>query len=109
VNRHCLVSTALLVGGISLALAAPAAADPAEDEFLRVIQQEGMTFTSAAGAAEDARYVCSLLADGMTGVQIGNRIISEAGFTAHQATVFVVEAAHAYCPEQMKQVLADRG
>jgi hypothetical protein len=68
-----------------------------------------MTFTSPQGAIEDARNVCSCLTDGMTGVQIGNRIIGETGLTAHQATVFIVEAAHAYCPEQMKQVLADNG
>lgn len=101
------IATASVLLALAAALGAPVAgADPVEDEFLRVIQQEGMVFNSPAGAVEDARNVCAALTDGGTGVEIGNRIIRDTGLTAHQATVFVVEAAHAYCPDLMKQVLA---
>lgn len=109
-RNHRIATAASCVAGVGLAVLTGtgiASADPVEDEFLRVIQQEGMSFTSPAGAVEDAQQVCASLADGMTGVQIGNQIIREAGLTGHQATVFVVEAAHAYCPELMKQVLAE--
>lgn len=109
-RNHRIVTAVISAAGIGLAGLTGtgiAWADPVEDEFLRVIQQEGMSFTSPAGAIEDAQQVCASLADGMTGVQIGNQIIREAGLTGHQATVFVVEAAHAYCPGLMKQVLAE--
>lgn len=109
-RNHRIATVVISAAGLGLAVLTGtgiASANPTEDEFLRVIQQEGMSFTTPAGAIEDAQQVCSALADGMTGVQIGNQIISEAGLTGHQATVFVVEATHAYCPQLMTQVLAE--
>ena len=109
---HRSTTTLLITVALGLAAAtgvAVAAADDAENEFLETIQQEGMVITSPQSAVEDAGRVCAALAEGRTGVEIGNQIIRDAGVTGHQATVFVVEATHAFCPDLMKQVLAENG
>jgi hypothetical protein len=83
-----------------------ASASTVDDQFLTTIDAEGITFDSARGAVQDAHLVCSYLADGETGTSIGGDIMDGTDLTAHQAAVFVVEAASSYCPGYLDQVTA---
>jgi hypothetical protein len=66
----------------------------------------GITFDSANDAVQDGHLVCRYLAGGKTGAGIGGDIMDNTDLTAHQAAVFVVEAASAYCPGYLDQMTA---
>jgi hypothetical protein len=85
-------------GLAAVAGAATASAGNADDAFLKNIAAENISFDSAKGAISDAHLVCEYLADGKTGTDIGGEIMDNSDLNAHQAAVFVVEAAYAYCP-----------
>jgi hypothetical protein len=102
-----IATTALATSAFGLAAfggAATASASSVDDEFLTNIDAEGIAFDSARAAIEDAHLVCSYLADGETGVSIGGEIMDNTDLSAHQAAVFVVEAASAYCPGYLDQM-----
>jgi hypothetical protein len=48
----------------------------------------------------------AIAAGGKTGAGIGGEIMDNTDLSAHQAAVFVVEAASAYCPGFLDQVTA---
>jgi hypothetical protein len=77
---------------------ATASASAVDDQFLKNITAEGITFDSAKGAVQDAQQVCSYFADGETGSTIGADIMGNTDLNAHQTAVFIVEATYAYCP-----------
>jgi uncharacterized protein DUF732 len=102
-------TTALAAGAFGLAAFAgtPTAwGSSIDDQFLTNIDAEGITFDSAKAAVQDGHLVCSYLAGGKTGAGIGGDIMDNTDLTAHQAAVFVVEAANAYCPGFLDQVTA---
>jgi hypothetical protein len=104
-----IATTAIAAGAFGLAAfagAATASASSIDDQFLTNIDAEGITFDSAKDAVQDGHLVCSYLAGGKTGVSIGGEIMDNTDLTAHQAAVFVVEAASAYCPGFLDQMTA---
>jgi hypothetical protein len=70
------------------------------------IDAANMTFASTKDAVQDGHLVCSYLAGGKTGARIAGEIMENTDLSAHQAAVFVVEAARAYCPGFLDQVTA---
>lgn len=109
-NRIANIATTAIAAGAfglaALAGAATASASSIDDQFLTNIDAEGITFDSVKAAVQDGHLVCSYLADGDTGLDIAGDIMDNTDLTAHQAAVFVVEAASAYCPGFMDQVTA---
>jgi hypothetical protein len=104
-----IVTTAIAAGAFGLAAfagAATASASSIDDEFLTNIDAANITFDSTKDAVQDGHLVCSYLAGGKTGASIGGEIMENTDLTAHQAAVFVVEAASAYCPGFLDQVTA---
>ena len=104
-----IATTALAAGAFGLAAFAGTATawgSSIDDQFLTNIDAEGITFDSAKAAVQDGHLVCSYLAGGKTGAGIGGDIMDNTDLTAHQAAVFVVEAASAYCPGYLDQVTA---
>jgi hypothetical protein len=104
-----IVTTAIAAGAFGLAAfagAATASASSIDDEFLTNIDAANITFDSTKDAVQDGHLVCSYLAGGKTGASIGGEITENTDLTAHQAAVFVVEAASAYCPGFLDQVTA---
>jgi len=61
---------------------------------------------SACELSWRGRHHCHRLAGGKTGASIGGEIMENTDLSAHQAAVFVVEAASAYCPGFLDQVTA---
>jgi hypothetical protein len=111
-NRfNSIVTAALATGALSLAFLTGAGAGAAnagsvDDEFLTNISAEGIAFDSERGAVQEGNLVCSYLAGGESGVDITSEIMSNSDLTAHQAAVFVVEAASAYCPGYLGELAA---
>ena len=104
-----ITATALAASAFGLAAFAGTATawgSSIDDQFLTNIDAEGITFDSAKEAVQDGHLVCSYLAGGKTGVGIGGEIMDNTDLTAHQAAVFVVEAASAYCPGYLDQMAA---
>lgn len=104
-----IATTAIAAGAFGLAAfagAATASASSVDDEFLTNIDAANITFDSAKDAVQDGHLVCSYLAGGKTGAKIGGDIMENTDLSAHQAAVFVVEAASAYCPGYLDQVTA---
>jgi hypothetical protein len=104
-----IATTAIAAGAFGLAAFAGAATSSAssiDDQFLTNIDAANITFDSAKDAVQDGHLVCSYLAGGKTGASIGGEIMDNTDLSAHQAAVFVVEAASAYCPGFLDQVTA---
>jgi hypothetical protein len=100
---------AMVTGALLIAFIAgtgAASASTIDNQFLTAIDAEGIVFDTAKAAVQDGHLVCSFLADGETGASIGGDIMDSTDLTAHQAAVFVVEAASAYCPGYLDQVTA---
>lgn len=109
-NRIANIATTAIAAGAfglaALAGTATASASSVDDEFLTNIDAANITFDSAKAAVQDGHLVCSYLAGGKNGVSIGSEIMDNTDLTAHQAAVFVVEAASAYCPGYLDQITA---
>jgi len=109
-NRIANIATTVIAAGAfglaAFAGAATASASSIDDEFLTNIDAANITFDSAKDAVQDGHLVCSYLAGGKTGANIGGEIMENTDLSAHQAAVFVGEAASAYCPGFLDQVTA---
>jgi hypothetical protein len=108
-TRIATFTTAIAAGAFGLAAfagAATASAGSADSEFLKNISAEGITFDSTKTAIQAGQLVCSYLAGGQTGADVGQDIMSDTDLSAHQAAVFVVEATYAYCPKFIPQMSA---
>ena len=102
-------TTAIAAGAFGLAAfagAATASAGSADSEFLTNISAEGITFDTAKGAIQAGQLVCSYLAGGESGTDVGQDIMGNTDLNAHQAAVFVVEATYAYCPGYVGKITA---
>jgi hypothetical protein len=102
-------TTAVAAGAFGLAAfagAATASASSSDSDFLTNISAEGITFDSAKGAIQAGQQVCSYLASGKSGTDVGTEIMSDTDLSAHQAAVFVVESTYAYCPKYVTQITA---
>lgn len=102
-----LASSCALVGAMGavaapLALVDPAAAlaDTADNNFLTLLQNEGITdHMSPAHAVEAGRTVCSKLEGGMTPTEVASDVLNSSSMPAYHAGYFVGTAIEVYCPQ----------
>lgn len=92
---------AALAAGAALAtvLAAPAQADPMDDIFISVLDEEGIPYTSPGDAITVAGAVCDYLADGNSLEDATFEVMNESGLGITQSGFFVGAASAAYCSE----------
>lgn len=93
-----IMSAALVAAGLATALAAPAVADPNDDIFINVIQNEGIPFSSEENAINLASAVCDYVGAGQAPEQVAVEISEPAGWTVEQSGFFVGAATQTYCP-----------
>jgi hypothetical protein len=93
---------------VVIAMAAPAHADPKDDEhgtdglFLASIQGDGLSFKDGPAAISAGRQSCAYLDQGHPKAEvIKNLSSSNDGLSAEDATKFVTTATKAYCPEHV--------
>ncbi|KRE30332.1 hypothetical protein ASG82_24775 [Mycobacterium sp. Soil538] len=93
-----IMSAALAAAGLATALAAPAIADPSDDVFITVLQNEGIPFSSEENAINLASAVCDYVGAGQAPEQVAVEISEPAGWTVEQSGFFVGAATQTYCP-----------
>jgi hypothetical protein len=92
-----LASVAALIG-----LAAPAYADPNDDDFLAQLRAAGLTYQDPAKAIAVAKDVCELVDKGTPDTEIVNNLqLRNPGFTGNGAAEFTTLAAGEYCPKYL--------
>ncbi|BBX95611.1 DUF732 domain-containing protein [Mycobacterium lacus] len=90
--------------GLAVATAGAASAGTADATFISQMESVGVTFSSPEAAVQAGHQVCTELAAGETGSQIGAEIVSQTDLTPKQAAYFVVYATKAYCPQYASQL-----
>ncbi len=86
----------------SIAMAAPAHADPADDAFLAALTTAGVTYHDPAHAIKAGQKVCDLANSGISQLDIIRDIRDlNPSFTMTSAAKFAKAAAMAYCPERL--------
>jgi Protein of unknown function (DUF732) len=87
-----------------LGLAAPAHADVSgtDQAFLLALRQAGVTYADPQSAVNAGHEVCSLVSNGMAGVDIVKTLQdSNPGLEGSDAGKFAAIAASAYCPKSI--------
>lgn len=85
------LSPLLLTAGI-------AQADSTDDDFLRQVNNVGVT-GAPADLIRNAHMVCTGLDSGMTPDSLTDAFVSQMGFTPTRAGTFVASAVTHYCPQ----------
>jgi hypothetical protein len=94
----CFFGAACLAVATALATAHPALAQPDDDGFIDVIQDDGIPFANAEYAIDLASAVCDYVGAGQAPAQVAVVISEPAGWTVEQSDFFVGAATRAYCP-----------
>jgi hypothetical protein len=102
------VGAALTAGTLTLAalLAAGAAnAQTPDEQFLGMLQDQGISFGATQAAIGVAHHVCDSLGGGMEPSDISSNIAAaNPGIDRQTALVIVVAAAQSYCPQFVHQM-----
>jgi len=100
----CVIGAAWLAVPLALAtttvtaVAAPVVAQPTDDDFIDVIQDEGIPFANGEDAIGLASAVCDYVDQGQGPAQVAVEISEPAGWTVEQSGTFVSAATRTYCP-----------
>lgn len=97
---------ALLGALVTVGLAGPAHADPADTDaaFLAALQAAGITYNRGDQAVVTAKMVCGSMTEGRPSTQVlDNLKVRNPGLTTEHGAQFVGIAARSYCPEQLIQ------
>jgi hypothetical protein len=105
-NRAVLARLLMLITVVTtIAIAAPAYADPASDEdanFLTQLKAEGITFQDPGAAISAAKDVCALVDQGTPDTDIVKNLqLRNPGFVGTGAAEFTALAAASYCPKYL--------
>jgi len=104
VAMSCVVAAAWLAVPLALAtttvtvVAAPVVAQPTDDDFIDVIEDEGIPFANSEDAIDLASAVCDYVDQGQAPAQVAVEISDPAGWTVEQSDLFVGAATRTYCP-----------
>ena len=110
-----LVKSSSLVCGLavaaSLALAAPARAD--QYEYVSVLDNEGVYYSSITDVIDQGKMACRLLRGG-AGVPAALNSVTGGGYAPYESAIIVAAAARNMCPDVMPAIEAfingqDRG
>lgn len=98
------LSAGLIAAGV--ALAAPAAADPADDAFLAALTEAGVGTADPANAAALGQQVCPMLADpGQTAADVAAKVAEAGGMSLGPATMFTGVAISMFCPAAVSSIV----
>lgn len=91
----------VLTGVVAFAAAAPANADPADDNYLRALQQRGLGWPAGSDQTmiDVGHAVCQDWAGGDTLAQTVGDVQKSLGLSSNGSGTIVGAATAAYCPE----------
>jgi hypothetical protein len=97
------LSAGVLASG--LVWAAPAQADPTDDEFLSALTNAGVGTADPANAAALGQQVCPMLAQpGQTAADVAANVADAGGMSLGPATMFTGLAISLFCPAAMSSI-----
>jgi uncharacterized protein DUF732 len=97
------LSAALLSVGVILA--APAQADPSDDDFLSALADAGIGSVDPGNAAALGEQVCPMLAEpGQTAADVAAKVADAGGMSLGPATMFTGVAISMFCPAAVSSI-----
>ena len=97
---------AIAVAALSLVTLGGAAADAADDAFLKKLFADGVNFSQSEQAIQRARTVCEAFASGKPPANVHELTLNQSAFSPRQAAVFMADAVQAYCPRYAGQFMS---
>ena len=93
------IAAAMAVLSALIVCAAPAGADPADNEFYSLLHYHGFTVTNPALAKQQAQMICDEgLAHGVTWQEMRGQLMNS-GYQSNDVAILGVAAITAYCPQ----------
>jgi uncharacterized protein DUF732 len=94
------------VGAVATAaaLAAPAQADPNDDNFIAALSHTGVDFGEPANATAIGQSICPMLAQPGGSFAAAASSVGNTGMSPQMAQLFTTIAIQSYCPAQMPKV-----
>jgi Protein of unknown function (DUF732) len=91
----------VLIGVTVIAAAPPASADPADDQYLHILQQHGLGWPSGQDQMmiDVGHAVCTDWASGDTMKQLATDVQKATGLSSNGSGTIIGAATAAYCPE----------
>jgi hypothetical protein len=107
--RHQPLSIRLLAAAAALltaaaAFAAPAEADPADDNFIDALNHAGIDFGEPGNAMAVGQSICPMLAKPGGSVAAAASSVSNRGMSPQMAQMFTTIAIQMYCPAEMARI-----
>jgi Protein of unknown function (DUF732) len=107
--RHQPLSIRLLAAAAGLltaaaAFAAPAEADPNDDQFIDALNHAGIDFGEPGNAMSVGQSVCPMLAQPGGNFAAAATSVTHRGMSPGMAKMFTTIAIQTYCPEEMANI-----
>jgi len=107
--RHQPLTIRLLAMGAGLltvaaAFAAPAQADPADDNFIDALNHAGVEFGEPGNAMAVGQSICPMLAQPGGSLAAAASGVSHRGMSPQMAQMFTTIAIQMYCPTEMANI-----
>jgi hypothetical protein len=106
---HQPLSIRLLAGAAGIvtaaaAFAAPAGADPVDDNFIDALNHAGIDFGEPGNAMAVGQAICPILAEPGGNFAAAAARVSGRGMSPQMAQMFTTIAIQMYCPEEMASI-----
>ncbi|OIN82514.1 DUF732 domain-containing protein [Mycobacterium malmoense] len=86
------------------AFAAPAEADPVDDNFIDALNHAGVDFGQPGNAMSVGQSICPMLAQPGGSVAAAAASVSQRGMSPQMAQMFTTIAIQMYCPEELANI-----
>src|SRR3974377_1965451 len=90
------------------AFAAPAEADPADDNFIDALNHAGVEFGEPGNAMAVGQSICPMLAQPGGTFAVAVARVSHRGMSPQMAQMFTTIAIQMYCPEEMANIASGK-
>lgn len=100
-NRQKIAAAALAtlaLGFVGIATASTASASKADDKFIAILEDGGLSIKDPEIAAQAGQAVCAALDKGATPAQLVSELVAQ-DFSKQDANVIIEASVTAYCPE----------
>jgi hypothetical protein len=89
---------------VAAAFAAPAEADPADDNFIDALNHAGVDFGEPGNAMSVGQSICPMLARPGGNFAAAAASVSHRGMSPQMAQMFTTIAIQTYCPEEIANI-----
>jgi hypothetical protein len=90
---------AIVLSAAAFVTAAPASADPTDDDFVAALAKDGITFPERNTAIATARTVCAGLDRSNQSSMLAMKLMRDTDLSLKQSSYFIGASISAYCPQ----------